>query len=1260
MSTAPAATDPSPRPPRRWLRIALLTAAALLLGAALLLVWLLGSGHGRDAALRQLQALLGADMQLVWTRAEGTLASGLVLQGVTLDSAAVQARAVRVELVPAWRSLWAGELRVERLALQTVELGWPASDSADDAAPMDWPPPAPDLGLPLDLRLDALAIDQLTLIPPDGAPLTLSDIATAATLDNAGATLAPLRLTAPQGRLTLQARVGFQPQWPVALQAALTQAATADGPARQLSLSAEGSLDALTLHADGALPGALRLDATLRDGRGTPAWTLQLQADALDAALLGLDGPPLALTLDGRGVGADATLQGHARHGTLDLAIDPLQLRWTAPRLEISTLAATLAPYGPLQLQGWIEPGDPLRLDLALQSDGLQLAAGSADAPPSRLSISALTLRGTPDDWRLDGHGGASGAGTTADWQLRAEGDPQGARLDEARLATAAGRAELAGRIGWQGGLDWTLDGRLAELDPAVLLPEYPGRLNATLHSTGAQPDGGALAARVVLSGLDGTLRERPLRGDLTLDWQDTAGTLDLDLALGDSRLAAAGQVGERLDLDLRLDPLQLQDLHPQGGGRLRGHVAVRGPAAAPALRGQLAGEALRWGDNLRVGQLTLDGGLPADGRDQLRLDASAITLAGRAPGTLALRLDGHRAAFDARMDWTSPEGTLALQAGVALPASGWQITVDDLALRHPDAGEAVLDGATHLRGGPGGHLDLGPACLQLRPKTAAASDAGARLCADGRWPDGITLRSDPVPLALLDPWLQRDGVQLHLDGSARLDATVRGGAAVALDARLALESGALRVLPDGRRPALAWDGLQATLRADTGGLAATLDADLAGDDRLAATLTRAPGDDGALDGRLDLQLADLTALELLSPDIAQPTGRLAGQLTLGGTASAPQLDGQLSLAGFRAEVPALGVVLRDGRLDLSQAADGRLALDGRLHSGDGWVDVAGTVDWQGDAGLDLAIRGEALQLADTPDLQATLSPDLQLTATADRVRVRGQVDVPRARIALDRLDSGASASSDVLVLDPVEPAQQAAAALDLDLRIGLGENVRLAGFGLDGRIDGQLRLRQRPGRAALASGALDVTGRYRAYGQDLDITRARLSYANAPPDNPALDIRARRVFEQQTVGVRVSGTALAPQTVIESDPVLETTEALSWLVLGRPLQSATGGDGEKLNAAAMALGAGGNLIAEKLGARLGFDAAGISDSRALGGSTLTVGKYLSPRLLLSYGVSLLGAGQMVSLKYLLGGGFDVEVESGTQSAASLNYRIER
>jgi Uncharacterized protein conserved in bacteria len=113
--------------------------------------------------------------------------------------------------------------------------------------------------------------------------------------------------------------------------------------------------------------------------------------------------------------------------------------------------------------------------------------------------------------------------------------------------------------------------------------------------------------------------------------------------------------------------------------------------------------------------------------------------------------------------------------------------------------------------------------------------------------------------------------------------------------------------------------------------------------------------------------------------------------------------------------------------------------------------------------------------------------------------------------------------------------------------------------------------------------------------------------------------------------------------------------------MLGRSLEGATRSQAQQVTATSAALSAGTGLLAAQLGTRLGFDDAGVMHSRALGGSVVGIGKYLSPRIYVGYGVSMVGAGQVVVLKFLLNRGFDVELESSTvETRGSVNWRTER
>jgi translocation and assembly module TamB len=144
-------------------------------------------------------------------------------------------------------------------------------------------------------------------------------------------------------------------------------------------------------------------------------------------------------------------------------------------------------------------------------------------------------------------------------------------------------------------------------------------------------------------------------------------------------------------------------------------------------------------------------------------------------------------------------------------------------------------------------------------------------------------------------------------------------------------------------------------------------------------------------------------------------------------------------------------------------------------------------------------------------------------------------------------------------------------------------------------------------------------------------------------------------------VGLQISGTAQRPVLTIFSNPPMEQSDALAYLITGKPLSQVSGGEGNAINSAAQALGsAAGNLLAKGIGSKLGIEA-GVSSSEALGTAAFTVGKYLSPRLYLSYGVGLFNPGQVITLRYLLSQHWNFEAEQATDfSRASFNYRIEK
>src|SRR5690606_10642798 len=124
------------------------------------------------------------------------------------------------------------------------------------------------------------------------------------------------------------------------------------------------------------------------------------------------------------------------------------------------------------------------------------------------------------------------------------------------------------------------------------------------------------------------------------------------------------------------------------------------------------------------------------------------------------------------------------------------------------------------------------------------------------------------------------------------------------------------------------------------------------------------------LEGEVALDTSELTWMELLSPDIVEPTGTLAGHITLGGTRSQPTLGGNAQLTNFATELPALAIAPTDGNVRLDALPDGTARIAGSIKSGEGTLRIDGSLGWSGDdTPLVLNVSGENVLASDTRDL---------------------------------------------------------------------------------------------------------------------------------------------------------------------------------------------------------------------------------------------------------------------------------------------------
>lgn len=1256
--------------------------------------WALSTLGGRDFLLSQVVARLPAGTTLEWSSAEGPASGPLTLHDIAFQQLvcpevddtpvpygecaspnALRFSAKRITLDPALRPLLGRLLRLDAAQVEGAVLELPPSDDGEPFSLPRWPEVLPQIEPPLDLQADTIEIDGFRVLRGGEPMIDISRVRGGLHARRGLLELHEVVVDSDRGLFRVHGEYAPAEDYRMDLTASALLPAPAGTTRPRMGLVARGDLSALDVALSGHAPAPVRARLSLR-GAGAPDWTFKAASEALDPALLAGSGEPgttLAFDLSASGTGGRAELQGDIAHGELRATIQPSVVALDEQVLAFDPLVVDILD-GRVTVTGRGEFSAPQTADLryAVVARGLAWAPtpepGASPDPAATVRADAdLGIAGTADNWAVVGDATLERGGETATVELRSRGNNE--RLDIGSLVarTPTGRLEGSGEVAWAPSLGWNFDADLSGFDPGYFAPDFHGAIDGELTTTGRTRDDRGLDINVDADRLGGQLRGRPLSGRASFAMQGaTPGGTDVAryegeaaLRIGESRIDATGRVGDRLDIEATLAPLRLDDLLPGASGGLRGSLALSGGRDSPDLRADLDGNDLRYGD-YTVGSLGLHGRLPWRGSGgALEVDASGVQ-AGIALDTVALSARG--AVEDLQLDASARGdiGSASLGGSARRGANGlWRGVLDALEAAPALGATWRLDAAAAYAQTASG-WSLEPACL--------ASSVGGRLCASADWPrQGLVIDGQALPLALVGPYLpvQEGGRPWFLDGKIDVDGRLRpAGNAWQGHLNVSSATGALRTGPRSRRDVLSYSGLALQAEFDPGRIDANLGLGFNGNGRINARLRTGWDAWAPLEGELTAATSELTWLELFSPDVVSPTGRLDADIQLSGTRSEPLLGGQATLADFAAEIPALAIAIVDGQARLDALPDGSARISGSLGTGgDGRLAIDGSLGWSTEgAPLQLRVSGNDVLVSDTRDLRAVASPDIEVVYAAGRpMQVSGRVLVPSAHMDLERLSDGVSASPDVVVLDPVDPDAGPSLPLELDLTLTMGDDVSLDGFGLEGELTGELRVVSRAGREMTGHGLLEVGGRYEAYGQELAITRGRLSWSNTPVSDPVLDIRAERRIGDVTAGIDVSGRASAPRAQVWTDPSSDESEALALLALGRPLSSLSGSQASDIDAASAALNAGGSMLAGQLGRQIGLDDAGVMESRALGGSVFGIGKQLSPRLYVGFGVSLLGTGQVLTLKYLLRRGFDVEIESSTlESRGSINYRHER
>ncbi|MBW6511180.1 MAG: translocation/assembly module TamB domain-containing protein [Desulfuromonadaceae bacterium] len=1282
--------------------------------------WLLGTPQGGRWLLGAVARSAAAELTI--TTVEGRLWDRLRLTGLTLRQAEQSLRLDELTLRWKLRELLSAHLEVTELTVTKGTIDWFRTPVKTDPTPQDaafyWPQLS-DWSRRIAVDVEALEVHQLHLILP-ATELVVERFAVAAHWREAILTLTDLDLVTRAGHLHADLSASFvqpllqlngyaelnaavaeidrvdfaltsTPQPQSTVQSGTFQITATHGETPLASAAATLTLTPAQLRLQplrieragraGALTGQLLLDLPLPS-----RFALALNTSDLDLA------EELGLTTDLHG---QLKLQGNLEQASGQLSFVNRADDWRAFDLATAvTVRRSGATFSLLrcawlggQLSGAVEADwqQQPRLLATLAGRNLDPSLAWASLTGTLNFDSIATIELTPDgrpDIQLD-----AGLLDSIVWNHPLTGQID-AHLSGDELTVTA--LELEGQ-----GLNLSAHG-----EPARRIDFDATVVDLARFSTGETTLSGSAAAagwlRYATPGISSEFSVTTT-GMSFADLDLSAATLDAQLAaegtLAATLTASDGRYGNLHFDTLRLDLGGQREQHTLhlnlAGNKVHGDVTVTGSYDTSMWSGTLDRINLT-GTDFGTWQLAAQAPLTVS-----RAEVTLLPLRLTSNGERTIEIEGvlrNNELMHGEARWNQLD--LALN----------QLWLEEPRLTGTSSGELRVDqgAAGHLaftaRQQAHGTLrwdDLSVAVTDLT-LTASGDDSGFRLASELLLADGGRLHGrlgSTAPLRSLRPqegtvdcnWegLDLELVRSFIPPPFRLDGTLRGevagrwfaGERLNLSGSAAIDGGHLHWQDGGKEVSFALATAGLDWRWYDAALAGKLKLALTGYGTangsfhlpLAARLPPVFGPDAPFTAQLTAALGEQGLLAALFPELVNATrGELTVELNAVGSWREPQLAGELTLAHAAGYLPAVGIELTDifGAARLDPAGNGTLRV--QMHSGAGQIEQQ--VNFQVAAGRIAAfegtLKGDNFRIVHLPEIEVICTPDLRFQGQQDKIELRGEVLVPELRVEGRDKRELVRPSRDVrLVGESTTPPRSVTKSpweVDGRVKIVLGDHVLVKAGGVDARLSGAVEVAATSANDLRGWGRINVAqGQYSGYGVSLNIERGTILFAGGPIDLPTLDILALRTIGTVKSGVLISGTPRRPVIKLYAEPTMSETDILSYVVLGRPMDSGSAQIDPLMTAAGLLLSQGESaMVQDRLKRMFGIDVIAVSAGNGEN-SMVTLGKYLTPDLYLSFGKALFGETNLVQMRYRFFKHWDLESSFSDESGADIHYQIE-
>ncbi|WP_334014071.1 translocation/assembly module TamB domain-containing protein [Alteromonas sp. S167] len=813
----------------------------------------------------------------------------------------------------------------------------------------------------------------------------------------------------------------------------------------------------------------------------------------------------------------------------------------------------------------------------------------------------ALTLDGVMGDYVLKGNGAATLADigkvpVSLDVVLK----KNNIFVNEANVQALEGSLKNSGTLYLNDAIAWEGKTTLTNVSAKRFSKYAPSNVNGDVES---------ILQYSRQNGLHISLRDLNVSGDLQNKRIDVKGNAvysgpsdlivtNVSIKQDTNAIKAIAQVLNKrhLNADINIDVAQIESLFPDVSGKIKGNVKAVGPWQNPSAKGEID-----------LTNVLISAALSPEAAQQGAINGS-VNFAGE--------YTDHTASLDLRL----PEHTLKTDLTGAWANNHWNGQISNTTLKLANMYWTLSNAFSVNIGTEPVTAKIGQHCWTSRKEGELCVSNVNYQDNRAKW----DISANVLPVGLWANELVPHIVSAPSDATLTIKTQGQYAPNDPIDATFTASlSPAPWQLGEERPLTLTINSVETSGKIKQGKLEATslISSKEIGDATLTIA-TRPFEDKKPLEGTLTLQQLDVAPLKPLSPAIRTLTGVLNGEIVLAGTVSEPALTGEMTISNGAIDIQDTPVTLADWNQSIvlnQQTAK----LDGTFVLGGGKGELTGDIDWSSTPSANFSLKGNAFEVRQ-PNVRLKVSPNIEIAATKERVDVKGDVNIPWARIEIESLpESAVSPSKDVHLRgepDREEPLDIVHASVMVNIDKAKTQEVKLEAFGLTASLHGGIRVNTQP--ALVGFGDLQIlNGRYNAYGQQLIIQTGEVQF-NGPIDQPLLLVEAIRdpakTDDNVIAGIRIDGAADAPSINLFSEPAMDQQGVLSYLLTGSGPNSGT----QDPNYAALLLGFGlsnTKTLTGQVGSALGIDDFSLSTNE----NRLSVTGQINDRLSVEYNVDV-------------------------------------